>query len=260
MPLTKELEEKAREDINNSINQLVDRYSREGVSLRDMMKYFKPIKMFNILLKDIHFAGRRYFEEGEDYSGYVRKTLDRIMLDRISEEETKSLTTEKKIVKFNDFLNESITFDDVNIDYLYTDVNFSDEDMDIIAAAFDTRKDYIKSKNAKYNSYGVTDFKADVMKNNRTSFDVLILDEDQVSQMIENLVKHTVSGLYASIPQEIEYQGLKVKLPSMVDKQSIKDSVKTMITQQNVLDLVTKLTQYEFEKKYGNYFLWKKAK
>jgi hypothetical protein len=60
------------------------------------------------LLKDIHFAGRRYFEEGEDYTGYVKKTLDKIMLDRISEEETKSLTvkptTEKKIIKFTDFV------------------------------------------------------------------------------------------------------------------------------------------------------------
>jgi len=261
MPLTRELEIKAKDDIYNSINLLIDRYLKDGVQIIDLKRYFKPKKMFDILLKDIHYAGRRYFneDEGENYINYVKKILDRIILDRISEEDTKKLT-EKKIIKYNDFLNESINLNNINIDELYSDVNHSDEDMDIIASHFNTRKDYIKSKNPKYNTYTVTDFKLDVLDNNRTSFDVLLLDEYQINTMKDNIVKNLISGIYSVIPQDIEYNGIKIKLHSVIDKQGIKESTKTMITEKEIIELVSDLTKYIYDNKYGNYHIWKKTK
>jgi len=261
MPLTRELEIKAKDDIYNSINLLIDRYLKDGVQIIDLKRYFKPKKMFDILLKDIHYAGRRYFneDEGENYINYVKKILDRIILDRISEEDTKKLT-EKKIIKYNDFLNESINLNNINIDELYSDVNHSDEDMDIIASHFNTRKDYIKSKNPKYNTYTVTDFKLDVLDNNRTSFDVLLLDEYQINTMKDNIVKNLISGIYSVIPQDIEYNGIKIKLHSVIDKQGIKESIKTMITEKEIIELVSDLTKYIYDNKYGNYHIWKKTK
>lgn len=259
MPLTRELELNAKDEINDSINMLIDRYLKEGVSIYDLQRYFKPQKMFNILLKDIHFSGRKYFQEGEDYDGYVRKMLNNNILDRISEIETNKLS-EMKIIKFNNFLNESLNFDDITIDYLYNDVNHTTEEMDIIATHFNTRKEYIKSKNPKYNTYTVTDFKTDVLNNSRTSFDVLILDVYQINTMKENLVKHIISGIYSNIPQEVEYMGVKIKLHSVIDKQSIKDSIKSMITEKEILDLISKLTQYVYDNKYGNCYIWKKIK
>ena len=261
MPLTRELEIKAKDDIYNSINLLIDRYLKDGVQIIDLKRYFKPKKMFDILLKDIHYAGRRYFneDEGENYINYVKKILDRIILDRISEEDTKKLT-EKKIIKYNDFLNESINLNNINIDELYSDVNHSDEDMDIIASHFNTRKDYIKSKNPKYNTYTVTDFKLYVLDNNRTSFDVLLLDEYQINTMKDNIVKNLISGIYSVIPQDIEYNGIKIKLHSVIDKQGIKESIKTMVTEKEIIELVSDLTKYVYDNKYGNYHIWKKTK
>lgn len=261
MPLTRELEIKAKDDIYNSINLLIDRYLKDGVQINDLKRYFKPKKMFDILLKDIHYAGRRYFNEyeGENYINYVKKILDRIILDRISEEDMKKLT-EKRIIKYNEFLNESINLNNISIDELYSDVNYSDEDMDIIASHFNTRKDYIKSKNSKYNTYTVTDFKLDVLDNNRTSFDVLLLDEYQINTMKDNIVKNLISGIYSSIPQDIEYNGIKIKLHSVIDKQGIKDSIKSMITEKEVIELISNLTKYVYDNKYGNYHIWKKTK
>lgn len=261
MPLTRELETKAKDEIYNSINLLVDRYLKEGVKISDLKRYFKPKRMFDVLLKDIHYAGRRYFDEGEgeNYNMFVRKMLNNIIMDRISEEDTKKLT-EKKIVRFNDFLNESVSLDEINIDQLYSDINYSDEDMDIIASHFNTRKEYIKSKNPKYNTYTVTDFKTDVLDNNRTSFDVLLLDVYQVNTMKDNIVKNLISGVYSTIPQDIEYKGIKIKLHSVIDKQGIKDSIKSMITEKDIIDLVSNLTKYVYDNKYGNYYIWKKAR
>jgi hypothetical protein len=153
-----------------------------------------------------------------------------------------------------------LNFNDITIDYLYTDVNFSDEDMDIIASHFNSRKEYIKSKNPKYNTYTITDFTTDVLDNNRTTFDVLLLDEDQIFQMKENLIKYVTSGVYSVIPQDIEYMGVKIKLHSVIDKSAIKESIKTMISEKDILDLVSKLTKYSFDNKYSNYFLWKKPR
>lgn len=261
MPLTRELEIKAKDDIYNSINLLIDRYLKDGVQINDLKRYFKPKKMFDILLKDIHYAGRRYFneDEGENYINYVKKILDRIILDRISEEDMKKLT-EKRIIKYNEFLNESINLNNISIDELYSDVNYSDEDMDIIASHFNTRKDYIKSKNPKYNTYTVTDFKLDVLDNNRTSFDVLLLDEYQINTMKDNIVKNLISGIYSVIPQDIEYNGIKIKLHSVIDKQGIKESIKTMVTEKEIIELVSDLTKYVYDNKYGNYHIWKKIK
>lgn len=261
MPLTRELEIKAKDDIYNSINLLIDRYLKEGVQINDLKRYFKPKKIFDTLLKDIHYAGRNYFneDEGLEYINYVKKILNRIILDRLSEEDTKKIM-EKKIIKYNEFLNESINLNNINIDELYKDVNYSDEDMDIISSYFNTRKDYIKSKNPKYNTYTVTDFKLDVLNNNRTSFDVLILEEYQINTMIDNVVNNLTVGIYSVIPQDIEYNGIKIKLHSVIDKNGIKESIKSLVTEQDIIELISNLTKYVYDNKYGNYHIWKKIK
>jgi len=263
MPLTKELEIKANEDIINAINDLIDRYLREGVSIYDMKKYFKPNRIFNVLLKDIHYAGRRYFEEGEDYPDYVRKVFNDVVLDRISEIETKKIqqpVTERKIIKFDNFLNESINFDDLSLDYLFNELEYSEKDMDIIADYFKTRKEYITSKNPKYSTYSVTDFKVDILKNNRTGFDVLLLSDNQIIKMIKNTVRYIISGVYSQIPEEIEYLGVRVKPHTVIDKVAIKEAIEKLIKKDDIINHVTKISGYEFESNFGEYYIWKKLK
>jgi len=263
MPLTKELESKANEDIINALNDLIDRYLREGVSIYDIKKYFKPIRIFNILLKDIHYAGRRYLKDDEDYISYVRKIFNDVILDRISEIETNNMNkniSEKKIIKFDNFINESFNFNEISIDYMFSDIEYSDNDMDIISDFFKTRPEYISSKNAKYNTYTVTDFKLDVLRNNRVNFDVLILSDNQILKMISNTVRYIVSGLYSKIPKNVEYMGIEIKPHTFMDKSSLKDSVSKLISKEDIINYITTISKYTFESKYGDYYIWKKIK
>ena len=83
MPLTRELEKQAREDIHKAIDSIIDRYLSEGVTIYDIQRYLKIKKSFNNLLSDINYAGRRYFGDEEDYPGYVKSLLNKILLDRL---------------------------------------------------------------------------------------------------------------------------------------------------------------------------------
>lgn len=260
MPLTRELEKKASDNITISINLLVQRYLDEGISIYDIEKYFKMKKSFNMLLNDINYEGRRFFGDDEDYPSFVKKVLHKVILDRKSEMETNALS-EMKIIKFNNYLNESLLSldEDTTVEYLFNDTEYSDEDKDILAAYFKTKPEYIESKDAKYCVYSVTDFQADVLKNNRISFDVLLLSNSQIERMKEIVIKKIVSGVFSKIPEQIDYMGVRVKPHTLMDKDKLKESIKKLVITQEILDLVTKLTKFDFVEKYSDYYIWKKS-
>ena len=66
MPITKELEKQAKEDIYTSISSIIERYMNEGVDIYDIQRYFRTDKSFKTLLSDINYSGRRYFDDDED--------------------------------------------------------------------------------------------------------------------------------------------------------------------------------------------------
>lgn len=262
MPLTKELEKQAREDIYKAVNSIIERYISEGVDIYDIQRYFRMEKSFKILLSDINYAGRRYFSDEEDYPGFVKKILNKSILDKKSEVETMKLS-ENKIVKFNEFINESaivLNSDDITVEYLFTDMEYSEDDKDILSTFFKTKPEYIESKNPKYCVYSITDFQADVLKNNRISLDAMILSEFQIGKMKENVIKKIVSGSLSQIPEQIDFMGIRIKPLTLMDKGKLKESVEKLIGTQEVLNLITKLTNYQFVDKYGeDYYIWKKS-
>lgn len=261
MPLTKELEKQAREDIYQAIDSIIERYITEGVDIYDIQRYFRMEKSFKTLLSDINYAGRRYFSDEEDYPGFVRRLLNKSILDKKSEIETMTLS-ETKIVKFNQFVNESaivLDSNDITVEYLFTDLEYSEDDKDILATFFKTKQEYIESKNPKYCAYSVTDFQADVLKNNRVSFDVVILSQHQLDKMRENVVKKIVSGSLSQVPEQIDYMGVRIKPLTLMDKGKLKESIEKLISTEEIMNLVTTLTKYTFVNKYGeDYFIWKK--
>lgn len=263
MPLTKELEKQAREDIYKSIDSIIDRYLSEGVTIYDLQRYFKMEKSFKTLMSDINYAGRRYFGDDEDYPNFVKKILKKIILDKISEVETKSLS-ENTIKRFDQFLNEAAVVldnDEITAEYLFNDMEYSEDDKDILADYFKTKEEYIDSKEPKYCVYSITDFQADVLKNNRVALDVMILSEHQLDKMKENVVKKIVSGIFSQIPEQIDYMGIRVKPHSMMDKTKLKEDVEKLVEIQQILNLVTKVSGYSFADKFGeDYYIWKKGK
>jgi len=82
---------------------------------------------------------------------------------------------------------------------------------------------------------------------------------DQIEKMKENLIKKIVSGVFAQIPNEIDYMGIRVKPHTLMNKSKLKEAVEKLVIDQQILDLVTKLTNYKFVSKYGDYYIWKKA-
>ncbi len=262
MPLTKELEKQAKEDIYTAIYSLIDRYLDDGVTIYDIDRHFNMKKPFMTLLSDINYAGRRYFADEEDYPGFVKQIFRKCILDKKAEIETISLS-EKNIKKFGDFLNEATASiendEDITVEYLFNDIGYSEEDKDILATFFKTKAEYVESKDPEYCVYTITDFQANVLNNNRISFNALILANYQIEKMKGNLIKKIVSGVFAQIPNEIDYMGIRVKPHTLMDKSKLKEAVEKLVTDQQILDLVTKLTSYGFVSKYGDYYIWKKA-
>lgn len=266
MPLTRELEMKAKDDITSALHKLIDRYLREGVDLIEMKRYFKTNKMFSHLLDDINHVGRRFFkeEEGLEYKQFVKSILNELLIDRIALEETNKLSkrkvSERKVSSFEGFmLNESIDLDSIDIKYLFNDLGYSDDDMDILSSYFKTKVEYIESKNPKYCVYSIMDFNSDILKNNRTRMDVMILADFQLEKMKENINKKILNGVYSNVPEEVDFMGIKLKPTTFFDKSKLKDVVKTLISEKEIVNLISKLTKFTFDKKYGEYYIWKKA-
>ena len=270
MPLTKELEKQAREDIHKAIDSIIDRYLSEGVTIYDIQRYLNIKKSFNNFLSDINYAGRRFFGDDEDYPGYVKILLKKVLLDKVSEIETKSLSekekvlSENKVKKFTQFLNEAaivLESDDMTAEYLFNELEYSEDDKDILADYFKTKQEYIESKNSKYCVYSITDFQADVLKNNRVALEAMILSQHQIDKMKENVIKKIISGIFTQIPEQIDYMGIRIKPHTMMDKAKLKESVEKLVGTQEVLNLVTKISSFTFASKFGeDYYIWKKGK
>lgn len=166
-----------------------------------------------------------------------------------------------KIQKFNNYLNENTKYDlpdDIKIEYLFNDINPSDDDMDIIASFFNTNKEFITSKNPQYCVYSVQDFKTDISKNNRTKYDVLILTDFQIDKIKDNLVNKIVTELLSQIPTNISYMNILVKPHTVLDKNKIVESVKNIYNLEKMINLLTHITGYRYIDKTGQHFIWKK--
>lgn len=161
----------------------------------------------------------------------------------------------------DDKLNENTQFvipEDITHEYLFTDVNYSDNDMDILSAFFNTNKEFITSTNPQYCVYSIQDFKTDISKNNRTKSDVLILTDFQIEKIKDNLVKKIVSELIGQIPTDISYMNILVKPHTVLDKDKISESIKNIYTLEKMIELITFITKYRYVDKTGQHFIWKK--
>jgi hypothetical protein len=259
MPLTRELEIKAKDDIYLALNKLIDRYLREGTSLPDLIRHFKIKNNFNTLLKDISYAGRRFFNEDENYPSVIKEVLNEILTERIAEKETINLT-ERTIINYSMFdkISESVKISDVSMDYMFNDLSFSEEEKNILASFFNTKPELVVLKNSKYNIYGITDFKTDISYNNRVSIEALILDTNNIDKIKKNINNKIISGIYAKIPDEIDYMNVRIKPHSVIDKNMISDAINGLIVVDDITSVIEQLSGFEYIKLYGNYHIWKK--
>lgn len=266
MPISKQIELRAKSEIVNSINNIIDRYIKEGLSIGQIKKYFKNKSNVNSLIYDINEVGKQYFDNKGDYTLFVIGVLNEILFDRKSEIETIKLQKESKtIARFNEFefekLTETIDYKDISAEYLFNDIGFANDDMDILASYFKTKEDYIEVTNKDYCIYTITDFNTDILKNNRIKSVVLLLADFQLEKMKNNVTRKILSGIYQQIPQDIEFMGILVKPHTILDKEKLKESIDSIVDN-NILNIVTGVTKFKFDGKFGEdqYFVWKKIK
>jgi len=263
MPVSKQIEINAKKEIVDAINILLDRYLIEGLTIGQIKKYFRTKLAQKDLVTDINSAGSQHFEDFKEYKAYVKKVLREILYDRKSEIETMELQKESKtITKFSEFelQNEAMDYGDISAQYLFDDIGFANDDVDILASYFKTKEDYIELKDQNYCLYTITDFKTDITRNNRVKMDVMILADFQIEKMKDNVTRKILSGVYEQIPQDIEYMGILVKPHTILDKEKLKESV-DLIVDKNIINIISAVSKYNYEAKYGeNYHIWKKLK
>ena len=223
MPISKQIELRAKNEIVQAINNLLDRYLKSELTIKQIKKYFKQKSSLSTLIKDINEAGSHHFNDPKEYKRYVSSILGEIIYDRKSEIETMELQKENiKVTKFSEFdiQNEGIDYKDLTAEYLFNDIGFANDDMDILAQFFKTKEDYIEVKDQNYCLYTITDFKTDILKNNRVKMGVLLLANFQIEKMKDNVTRKIISGIYKQIPQDIEYMGILVKPHTIMDKKN----------------------------------------
>lgn len=168
----------------------------------------------------------------------------------------------EKIIKYNDFdsLNEAFDYKELTAEYLFNDIGYANDDMDILASYFKTKEDYIEVLNKEYCLYSITDFKTDILKNNRVNSEIILLQDIQLVKMKENVTRKILSGVYEQIPKDIKYMGILIQPHTVLDKEKLKESI-GIIVDKHILNIVTSVTKFEYAEKYGdNYHIWKKAK
>jgi hypothetical protein len=262
MEFSKQIEINAKKEIVDAINTLIDRYLLEGLTIGQIKKYFRTKPAQKDLIVDINSAGSQHFDDFKEYRAYVKKVLREILYDRKSEIETMKLQKENKVTRFSEFelQNEAMDYSDISAQYLFDDIGFANDDIDILASYFKTKEDYIELKNQEYCLYTITDFKTDITRNNRVKMDVMLLADFQIEKMKDNVTRKVLTGVYEQIPQDIEYMGILVKPHTILDKEKLKESV-DLIVDKNILNIITGVTKYTYEGKYGdNYHIWKKLK
>lgn len=260
--VSKQIELQIKKEIVNEINALVSRYNKQGAKLSDLKNYFKKDTSIKTLINDINEVGRRHFENNEQYTEYVKKVVKDVINDRITAEEMniqENMNTIRKYSQF-EYTKESIDTDEISSEYLFNDIGYANDDMDILAGFFNTNKEFIEVVSREYCVYTITDFKSDITRNNRTRTNILLLSDIQVGRMKENVNKRILTGIYNQIPTEVQYMGIQVSPHSVLDKQKIKDAI-SEIVDKNIIDIISKVTKYDFVDKYNEtYFIWKKEK
>ena len=260
--VSKQIESQIKKEIVNEINTLISRYNKQGAKLSDLKNYFKKDTSIKTLISDINEVGRRYFENNEQYTEYVKKVIKDIINDRITAEEMniqENMNTIRKYSQF-EYTKESIDTNEISSEYLFNDIGYANDDMDILAGFFNTNKEFIEVVSRDYCVYTITDFKSDITRNNRTRTNILLLSDIQVGRMKENVNKRILTGIYNQIPTEVQYMGIQVSPHSVLDKQKIKDAI-SEIVDKNILDIISKVTKYDFVEQYNEtYFIWKKEK
>ena len=260
--VSKEIEFGIKKEIVQLINELIDRYIEEGLSLYQLRKYFKSKTSLGLLIKDINEIGRRHFDSVSEYNTFITKILYDVINDRISEDETNKIQENMNITKFSsfDYQKESIDYKDISAEYLFNGIGITNDAIGVLSTYFKTDPEYIDSLNVDYCVYSITDFKTDILKNNRVRLDVLLLDEEQLKKMKENVSNKIISGLYNQIPQEVTYMGIAVNVHTVLDKQKIKDSVNEIVDK-NIIDIISNITKYNFIENYNKeYYIWKNVK
>lgn len=234
-------------EIKKRIRNLFERWHKDGSNLSDIKKFLK--KNTDVLVKEINYVEQKQY--GDDYIKNVLEFLDEVYMDMES-------LTEKKIIKFGEFVNEGVDYSSLGIEQVFGDIGYSENDKDILAQYFKTREEFIDSKDAKYCVYTITDFKTDITKNNRTTFDSLILEENKVIKMQGNIINKIISETYAQIPDETIYLNIKVKTHSLLDKDKLNDAIENIITIKKTIEILTSMTGYEYCEKFGSHHIWKK--
>lgn len=256
------IEKETRKEIRGKIRDVIERYLKEGITIKQIKRYFRNKLPLSYLIEDIRSTGRDKFDSSTEYRKYVRKILAEVLLDMQAEIETQKMKKEaKQVIKYTEFedLNESIDYSNLNVSYLFDNIGYATDDMDILASYFNTSPDYIEVKNKDYCLYEVTDFRTNVSRNNRTRTTVLLLADFQMEHMRDNVIRKVLNGVYEKIPVEVEYMGILVKPHTILNKETLKESVKPIVDK-NIVDIVSGVTGYKFQEKYGNFYIWKKER
>jgi hypothetical protein len=104
-----------KKKITSKINEIINSYLSKGSSLKDLKKYFLKTIAINDLINDINKESIHLFKDVDEYKEYIKKLINEIMSDRIS-----NMKDNKSTKKFEQFNNDIAKCKNCDFEFDYT--------------------------------------------------------------------------------------------------------------------------------------------
>jgi hypothetical protein len=260
------IDKQKKKELYSAIENIITKFTKGGVSEKDLKKYFKKEKNLRTLIKDLRWLNHQVFNSDIEYTNYVRDLLKEVIEDFLAAEKDKNKKEKMEKTKtFEEFFVKGeklyeIALPIMKIDEILQGVTPIQHDtaQKVIAAHYGTYTEYIDVVDKKRHHFKVNDMKGDVLNSNRVTFDVVCFYNSEMQQVRNNIINFAVSEFYMNIPEFLDIFGISLKPNSFINKEELKATFEGSIPIEHVIEIITNLLGYKYEGIKNDHYIWEK--
>ena len=130
----------------------------------------------------------------------------------------------------------------------------------VLTNYYKTYIQYIELVNKKLHEYKINDISGDILGTENIVFKCMIFDKEDIENIRENVVTHSLSEFYREIPDSLNIFGLTIKPLSFINKDTLKSTFQQNITFDTTLNIISTLSNMTYENEFSGYYIWSDKK